>query len=128
MAKNQYTLSFEKPLLDLKSQISNLHKISRDNKLDLTCDIIAMKKKIETAKINIYKNLNAWQKVQLARHIERPHTLDYIGHIFDEFQELHGDRNFRDDPAMVGGIGRIQGIPVALVGTQKGRNTKDRRT
>ncbi|MDA3844574.1 MAG: acetyl-CoA carboxylase carboxyltransferase subunit alpha, partial [Candidatus Kapabacteria bacterium] len=92
--------------------------------VDLTDELKILEEKVEELRLTIYNNLTRWQRVQIARHPERPYTLDYIENIFEDFNELHGDRTFRDDPAMVGGMATLNGMPVMVVGQQKGRNTK----
>ena len=125
MEKTQYILPFEEPLRKLEIQLNNIKKISYDNKINLTYEMQVIQKKIEKTKKDIYANLSAWQKVQIARHTQRPYALNYINLIFNKFQELHGDRNFRDDLAMIAGIGYIDKFAIAFIGTQKGRNTKE---
>lgn len=125
MEKPKFTLEFEKPLRDLQEQLTRLHKSMEENAVDVSTEIKAIERKIEETKRIIYSNLNAWQKVQLARHPRRPYALDYIGAAFDDFQELHGDRLYRDDEAIVGGTAFFRGRPVMVIGQQKGRNTKE---
>jgi acetyl-CoA carboxylase carboxyl transferase subunit alpha len=125
MDKPKFTLEFEKPLRDLEEQLSRLHKSMEENAVDVSTEIRAIERKIEETKRIIYSNLNAWQKVQLARHPRRPYALDYIAAAFDDFQELHGDRLYRDDEAIVGGTAFFRGRPVMVIGQQKGRNTKE---
>ncbi len=115
-------LDFEKPILDLEQKIEELRKYSEN--LDLEDEIKQLEKKVNELQLNIFSNLTRWQKVQLARHPDRPYTLDYINFITTDFVELHGDRNFRDDKAIVGGLARIDGEPVMIIGHQKGRDTK----
>lgn len=125
MSKSKHILAFEKPVRDLQEQLEVLRKASESSKVDVSGEIQAIEAKIEATKRAIYSNLDAWEKVQLARHPERPYSLDYIGAIFDDFQEFHGDRAFRDDHAIVGGIATFEGEPVMVIGQQKGRGTKD---
>ncbi len=125
MEKPRFLLEFEKPLRDLDAQMDLLRRSSEQNKLDVSKEIAAIERKIEETKVHIYENLNAWQKVQLARHPQRPYALDYISAIFEDFQELHGDRLFRDDQAIVGGTAFLDGKPVMVIGQQKGRDTKE---
>ena len=121
MAK--YTLEFEKPLLELEQKIEEMRKLAET--VDLSKEIASMEDKVEELRKEIYTNLTRWQKVQLARHPERPYTLDYIGGMTSGFLELHGDRGFRDDPAIVGGFAELDEIgPVMFIGHQKGRDTK----
>ena len=120
-----YTLEFEKPLRELEKQLSTLHKVSKESKVDVSNEILAIEKKIEAMKVDIYSNITAWQRVQLSRHPKRPYSVDYIERIFTGFEELHGDRRFRDDAAIVGGPAFLEGQSVMIIGQQKGRNTKD---
>lgn len=125
MGKAQYTLEFEKPLRDLEEQLENLTTVSKKSDVDLSAEREAIEQKIEATKRKIYTNVTPWQRVQIARHPSRPFALDYIGSIFDDFQELHGDRLFRDDQAIVGGTALFDGKPVMVIGQQKGRDTKE---
>jgi acetyl-CoA carboxylase carboxyl transferase subunit alpha len=121
---SQY-LDFEKPIAELHNKISELREYSTDN-VDFTSEIQKFEKKAERLKKEIYSNLTRWQRTQLARHGERPYTLDYIERIFTDWFEIHGDRNYRDDPALVCGFARIDGQPCCVIGHQKGRNTKEK--
>ena len=123
--ETEYLLEFEKPLKDLEKQLNLLNKSSESSAVDLAEEIKSIQRKIATTKETIYRDLTPWQKVLLARHPKRPYTIDYINQIFDNFQELHGDRLFKDDPAMVGGLASFKGKPVMVIGIQKGRNTKE---
>lgn len=125
MSKSKHTLAFEKPVHDLREQLEVLRKTSESSHVDVSGEIQAIEAKIDATKKAIYSNLNAWEKIQLARHPERPYALDYINAIFEDFQEFHGDRAFRDDHAIVGGIASFDGQPVMIIGQQKGRGTKD---
>lgn len=120
-----YTLEFEKPLRELEKQLHTLEKVSTESKVDVAKEIEAIVAKIEKTKANIYSDLTAWQRVQLSRHPKRPYSLDYIERIFTDFEELHGDRCFREDAAIVGGPAFLDGEPVMVIGQQKGRNTKE---
>ena len=120
-----YTLEFEKPLRELEKQLTTLQKVSQESKVDVGSEIAAIEKKIEATKAEIYSDLTAWQRVQLSRHPKRPYAIDYIERIFTDFEELHGDRRFKDDAAIVGGPAFLNGKPVMVIGQQKGRNTKD---
>jgi len=115
-------LDFEKPIFDLEAQIADMK--SAHANVDITPEIEALQNKLEAMRKEIYANLTPWQKVQLARHPERPRSLDYIERISDGFMELHGDRLFGDDHAIVSGIGRIDGKEVMIIGQQKGKDTK----
>ena len=120
-----YTLEFEKPLRELEKQLITLNKVSKESKVDVKSEVAAIEKKIEKTKAEIYSDLSAWQRVQLSRHPKRPYSLDYIERVFTDFEELHGDRRFGEDAAIVGGPAFIDGKPVMVIGQQKGRNTKD---
>ena len=119
----RYYLDFEKPIEGLEEQILKLQSVEDDQ--DLSAELVKLIDRRDNKLREIYSNLNRWQRVQLARHPERPFSLDYIEAITTEFVELHGDRNFADDTALVGGIGKIDDQSVILIGQQKGRNTKD---
>jgi len=119
-------LDFEKPLEDLQSQINKLKEMSAKNKVDVTNSIRELESEIEKTRTQIYENLTPWQRVQLSRHPERPYTLFYIEKIFTNFIELFGDRQVKDDKAMVGGMAELDGQPVMVLGQQKGVNTKMR--
>ena len=121
---NQY-LDFEQPIADLETKIGELREYSTDN-VDFSSEIKKLEKKADKLKKEIYTNLTRWQRTQLARHANRPYTLDYIDRIFTDWTEVHGDRNFRDDPALVCGFARIDGKPCCIIGHQKGRNTKEK--
>jgi acetyl-CoA carboxylase carboxyl transferase subunit alpha len=120
----EFHLEFEKPLIELKKKIEELEKFSADNSIDVSEQISALTARQEEMMKSIYSNLTPWQRVQLARHPERPYTLDYIDRIFSNFMELSGDRRYSDDKAIIGGFARFQGKPVMVIGTQKGRDMK----
>ena len=120
-----YTLEFEKPLRELEKQLITLNQVSQESKVDVSSEIVAIETKIEKIKKDIYSNLTAWQRVQLSRHPKRPYSLDYINLIFTDFEELHGDRRFQEDAAIVGGPAFLDGQPIMVLGQQKGRNTRD---
>ena len=122
---DSFSLEFEKPIRDLTEQRDRLMQVSEENEIDVSLEIQAIERKIETTKNEIYSQLTNWQRVQIARHPARPYSLDYIGALFDDFQELHGDRRFRDDAAIIGGFAQFQGQSVMVIGQQKGRNTKE---
>src|SRR3989339_1223516 len=115
-------LDFEKPIYELEEKLAEMKKVS-DN-LDIAGEIKIIEDKVETLKESIYKDLTRWQRVQLARHPERPYTLDYIYMMTQNFLELHGDRLFKDDKAIVGGFAKIDDHKVMIIGHQKGRDTK----
>jgi len=119
-------LDFEKPIVELMEQLEKTEQIHAKGKSDLSLSIQQLKENIELAKKDIYANLSGWQKVQLSRHPLRPYSLDYIQNICDDFIELHGDRNVKDDKAMIGGLGTIDGKTYMIIGQQKGRTTKER--
>ncbi|BCA80144.1 acetyl-coenzyme A carboxylase carboxyltransferase subunit alpha [Desulfuromonas sp. AOP6] len=121
----QFYLDFEKPLVDLEQKIRELRDYSTD-KVDFSGDLKKLEKKAQKLREEIFSNLTRWQRTQLARHINRPFTLDYVQHIFTDWFEVHGDRNFRDDPALVCGFARFEGQPCAVIGHQKGRDTKEK--
>ncbi|MBE0576110.1 MAG: acetyl-CoA carboxylase carboxyl transferase subunit alpha [Desulfuromonadales bacterium] len=121
----QFYLDFEKPLVELDQKIRELRDYSTDS-VDFSSDIRKLEKKSEKLRDEIFSNLTRWQRTQLARHQSRPHTLDYIQHIFTDWFEVHGDRNYRDDPALVCGFARLDGEPCAVIGHQKGRDTKEK--
>ncbi len=125
ISSRQY-LDFEKPIKDLYDQIDQLKLTAEKNKLDLSDSINQLEEKILDKKKDINAALSSWQKVQLSRHPDRPYTLSYIERMCTDFIELHGDRNFKDDKAIVGGFGQINGETVMIIGQQKGSNTKTR--
>ena len=119
-------LDFERPIAELEAKIDELRRVEADPGLDIEEEIARLQRKsLELAK-STFSKLSAWQVSQLARHPERPYTLDYIERIFTDFEELHGDRSFADDPAVVGGLCRLEGRPVVVIGHQKGRTTKEK--
>jgi acetyl-CoA carboxylase carboxyl transferase subunit alpha len=124
MEQFEFILDFEKPLRDLEKQLSALEIVSRENRVDVQPEIDSIVQKIELTKRTVYQNLTPWQKVQIARHPKRLYALDYIRALIEDFQELHGDRRFKDDPAMICGTGRLEGRPVMIIAQQKGRKTK----
>ena len=125
MDDTTYTLEFEKPLRELEKQLIALQQVSDETKVDVSQEIKAIESKLELLKSNIYSDLSPWQRVQLCRHPKRPYSLDYIERIFTDFEELHGDRRFKDDQAIVAGTALLDSEPVMVIGQQKGRNTKD---
>ncbi len=118
-------LDFEKPLFEIRKKINSLKESQEKNDVDLQEEIDMLEASLERETKKVYTNLKPWDRVQIARLQERPTSLDYIPKIFDSFIELHGDRNFRDDPAMIGGIGYLNGKAVTVVGQQRGKDTKD---
>jgi acetyl-CoA carboxylase carboxyl transferase subunit alpha len=121
-----YVLEFEKPLRELTKQLDELRQQSIETNVDLAREIQAIEKKISATQSEIYSALTPWQKVQVARHPKRPYALDYVETICTGFQELHGDRQFNDDRALVGGTAFFNGEPVMIIAQQKGRDTKEK--
>ncbi len=119
-------LEFERPIEDLELKIEELKRISDGKEIDISNEIKKLEKKAKELRSEIFSTLTPWQKTLLARHPDRPYTLDYINLISTDFIELHGDRRFSDDPAIVGGVAKINDIPVIIAGHQKGRGTKER--
>ncbi|MGZ3656669.1 MAG: acetyl-CoA carboxylase carboxyltransferase subunit alpha [Bdellovibrionota bacterium] len=117
---------FERPITNLEKKISDLKEMSVQEKMDFTTEIGALEKKLQSLISEVYTNLSPWQRVQLSRHPQRPYAEDYINLLFTDFQELHGDRKFRDDAAIIGGLARFRGQPVLVIGQQKGRGTKEK--
>ena len=122
---NHYVLDVEKPLLDLERQIEELRKLGGEQGIDVTEETGLLQTKLDSLRQEIYSNLAPMHRVLLARHPRRPYALDYLNGVFTDFIELHGDRLFRDDPAIVGGWARIAGQSVMVIGHQKGRDTKE---
>jgi acetyl-CoA carboxylase carboxyl transferase subunit alpha len=121
-----YYLEFEKPVAELETKIEELKRLANGKDMNITAEIRKLEKKAMSLRANIFSNLTPWQKTLIARHVERPHTLDYIKLLMKDFIEIHGDRKFSDDPAIVGGFARFQGRSVVVLGHQKGRSTKER--
>ncbi len=118
-------LDFEQPIVKLERQIEDLKQFAREDKIELSEELRRLERKTQRITHEIYSRLTPWQRVQLARHPRRPYTLDYVHRIFTGFTELHGDRLFGDDRAIVGGLAWFEGTPVVVIGQQKGRNTKE---
>lgn len=118
-------LEFEQPIAELEAKINELRRVESDNEMQLGDEIAKLEAKSHALTESIYKDLSAWQVAQIARHPRRPYTLDYVERLFTDFEELHGDRTFSDDAAIVCGIAKFEGKSVAIVGHQKGRNTKE---
>ena len=119
-------LDFEQPIAELEAKIDELKFVGNDSEVNISEEIGRLRKKSEILTRDIFSNLSSWQITQLARHPQRPYLLDYISRCFTDFQELHGDRMYADDPAIVGGMARLEGQPVMVLGHQKGRDTKER--
>jgi acetyl-CoA carboxylase carboxyl transferase subunit alpha len=122
---NAYTLDFEKPLLELERQIEELKRVGEEREIDVAEELGLLQGKLDALREDIYRNLTPMQRVSVARHPRRPYTLDYLGSIFTDFVELHGDRLYRDDLAVVGGWARLGGTSVMVIGHQKGRDTRE---
>ncbi|MEC9406185.1 MAG: acetyl-CoA carboxylase carboxyltransferase subunit alpha [Pseudomonadota bacterium] len=119
-------LDFEQPIAELAEKIEELRNVADGSSVNLTEEIARLETKSQTLTKQIFSNLSAWQVAQLARHPQRPYTLDYVQALFTEFEELHGDRSYSDDPAIVSGVARFEGRPVMVIGHQKGRDTKEK--
>ena len=123
---NQNYLDFEQSIADLEAKIEALRAAGSDRDLNLGDEINRLRAKSLKLTESIFTNLTPWQISQLARHPLRPYTLDYLGRVFTDFEELHGDRAFADDPAIVAGLARLEGRPVMVIGHQKGRDTREK--
>ena len=119
-------LDFEQPIAELEAKIEELRLVGDDNEINIQDEITRLENKSRALTESIFSNLKPWQVAQLARHPQRPYLLDYVKRIFDDFQQLHGDRAYADDHAIVGGVARLDGRPVMLIGHQKGRDTKEK--
>jgi len=122
----QTFLDFEQPIAELQQKIDELRYVHEDSAVDISDEISRLAKKSQQLTREIYSKLSSWQIAQVARHPQRPYTLDYVSGMFSEFRELHGDRAFADDPAIVGGLARFNGQPCMVIGHQKGRDTKEK--
>ena len=119
-------LDFEQPIAELEAKIEELRYVGDDSDINISEEVSKLEKRSGELTDSIFSSLNPWQVSQVARHPHRPYTLDYIERIFSDFHELHGERHFGDDPAIVAGIARLDGLPVAIIGHQKGRDIKER--
>ena len=119
-------LDFEQPIAELEAKIEELRFVGDDSEVNINDEVVRLRGKSEALTKSIFSRLSAWQIAQVARHPMRPYTQDYLDAIAPDFQELHGDRMFADDPAIIGGVGRIDGRPILFIGHQKGRDTKER--
>ncbi|MDT8387626.1 MAG: acetyl-CoA carboxylase carboxyl transferase subunit alpha [Thiogranum sp.] len=119
-------LEFEQPIAELEAKIEELRYVGDDAEININEEIVRLQAKSKSLTESIFSNLDSWQISQLARHPQRPFALDYFSKIFTEFEELHGDRAYADDPAIVGGVARLEGSPVMVIGQQKGRDTKEK--
>lgn len=124
--KTTNVFDFEKPIVELEAKLADMELIAEENNVNVASATKELKRKIQDLKVNIYGNLSRWQRVQVSRHPDRPYTLDYIEAITDEFVELFGDRTYKDDKAMIGGLGRIGEHSIMFIGQQKGHTTKER--
>src|SRR5215813_5262232 len=122
----QTFLDFEQPIAELEAKIDELRYVQDDSALDISEEINRLQKKSNSLTKEIYGKLTPWQISQVARHPQRPYTLDYVAALFTDFEDLHGDRSFADDPSIVGGLGRFNGQSVMVIGHQKGRDTKEK--
>ena len=125
MAKKTF-LDFEQPIADLQSKIEELRYVQTESAVDISSEIDQLTKKSQQLTKDIYSDLTPWQITKIARHAERPYTLDYVSEIFTHFVEMHGDRHFADDLSIVGGLARFNGTPCMVMGQQKGRDTRER--
>ncbi len=119
----RYVLDFEKPLIELEQKVAELRALS--DQLEIASEVAKLEQQLEQLRRHVYANLTRWQRVQIARHPERPSTLDYVQNVFTDFVELHGDRCGGDDPALIGGLARFEGKTLVVVGHQKGRTTQE---
>jgi len=119
----KYVLDFEKPIVELEQKLAELRALA--DQFEIGTELSELEQRLESLRQQVYANLTRWQRVQIARHPERPYTLDYLQNVFTDFVELHGDRCFGDDGAIVGGLARFEGMPVVVVGHQKGRTTQE---
>ncbi|HAM51065.1 MAG TPA: acetyl-CoA carboxylase carboxyl transferase subunit alpha [Nitrospiraceae bacterium] len=122
----RYYLDFEKPIEELETKIDELKRLSDGKDIDITAETKKLEKKVKDLHSEIFSNLSPWQKTMIARHPDRPYTLDYIALLSKDFVELHGDRRFADDLAIIGGLGKVKDMPCMIIGHQKGRGTKER--
>jgi acetyl-CoA carboxylase carboxyl transferase subunit alpha len=121
-----YTLDFEKPILELETKIQELKQFAQAEKVDFSTEIARLERKVARLQEEVFANLTPWQRTQIARHPNRPYAMDYIRLMLTDFIELHGDRAFADDRAIVGGLARLEGMPLVVIGHQKGRDTKEK--
>jgi acetyl-CoA carboxylase carboxyl transferase subunit alpha len=125
-AMNLNFLEFEQPIAELEAKIEELRYVGDDSAININEEIARLRTKSRSLTESIYSSLNAWQVASVARHPQRPYTVDYIERVFTDFEEMHGDRAYADDPAIVGGVARLEGHPVMVIGHQKGRDTKEK--
>ncbi len=120
----EYVLDFEKPVVELEKKLAEMRELAAGGEVDISGEIDQLREKVERLRGDVFNGLSRWQRVQLARHPNRPYTRDYVERMLPDFQEIHGDRSFRDDHAIIAGLGSLSGLNIALVGHQKGRGTK----
>ncbi len=118
-------LEFERPIVQLRNKIVELKEFTKSADVDLSAEIEKLEVRLEKLEKDIYEHIKPWDRVQIARHPNRPTTLDYIAHVFDDFFECHGDRSFGDDEAIVGGVAKFRGLPITIIGHQRGKDTKE---
>lgn len=123
---NPNYLDFEQPIAELQAKIEELRLVGNDSKININEEVARLEEKSKKLTESIFRDLSAWQVSQLSRHPQRPYTLDYLQHVFSDFDELHGDRHFADDAAIVGGVARLDDMPVMVIGHQKGRDVKEK--
>ncbi|UOR11944.1 acetyl-CoA carboxylase carboxyl transferase subunit alpha [Halobacillus amylolyticus] len=121
----KHVLEFEKPVIELREKIAELKRLTEESEMDLSEEIVTLENRLEKLEKDVYDRMKPWDRVQMARHPERPTTLDYIDHIFTDFLELHGDRLYGDDEAIVSGIAKLDGRPITVIGHQRGKDTKE---
>ena len=121
-----YTLEFERPILELQAKIQELKELAQEERADFGTEIARLERKVARLQEEVFANLTPWQRAQIARHPGRPYSLDYIRLMLTDFLELHGDRGYADDRAIVGGLARLDGLPLVVIGQQKGRDTKEK--
>lgn len=119
------TLTFEEPIIKLREKIIELEEYTKSNSVDLSDEIATLKERLKNLEVDIYSNMDCWDRVQVARHPDRPTSLDYIELLFEDFLQFHGDRTFKDDLAIVGGIASFNGRPLTVIGHQRGKDTKE---
>lgn len=119
------TMSFEQPIVKLREKINELEQFTRESEVNLSEEIETLQTRLKKLELEIYGNMETWERVQVARHQERPTTLEYIAELFEDFIQLYGDRSFGDDEAIVGGIASFQGLPITVIGHQRGKDTKE---
>ena len=122
----EYTLEFERPILDLKARIQDLKRTAEAGQGNFAFEIARLERKLVRLQEEVFANLSPWQRTQIARHPSRPYAMDFVRLMLSDFIELHGDRAFGDDRAILGGLARLDGMPLVVIGQQKGRDTKEK--